>query len=144
MPCRLRAGAMAAGALLTALLTACAGPASAARADPTAATHTPSPSGLTQGQPAAVFLRFERGSTLLDAEHRASLVPILERLRADPRAIATITSHAVRMEFETARARAAAVRRVLTTQGTARRRIRVVNAGMAAGADPEVVRVQVR
>ena len=91
-----------------------------------------------------VLLRFERGVTGLDADQHVQLTPVLERLRAAPRAVVTITSHAPRMEFEVARARAAAVRRAIMGQGIAARRIRVVNAGMAAGADPDAVLVRVR
>jgi outer membrane protein OmpA-like peptidoglycan-associated protein len=91
-----------------------------------------------------LLLRFERGESSLDADHYAQLAPVLERLRTDPRAVVTITSHAQRMAFEIARARAASVRRAIMGQGIAARRIRVVNAGMAAGVDPDVVQLRVR
>ena len=140
MPCRPLAGAVAAGLLLIA-------PLAAEAAIPPPPTHIQAPATLIpapEPERRMIRLRFERGVTALDADQHAQLAPVLERLRADPRAIAIITSHAERMAFETARARAAAVRRAIMGQGIAARRIRVVNAGLAAGADPDAVLVRVR
>jgi type IV pilus biogenesis protein CpaD/CtpE len=75
---------------------------------------------------------------------RASLGPVLDRLFANPRAMVTITSYSERTDLATAGPRAAAMRDVLTEQGVAARRIRVVNAGMLANADSDVVPVQLR
>lgn len=138
---RMPPGALAAILLfLSPLLAACAqttpAEAAPAPADPSAGPAT------AQGR--VVVVRFDAGSSELNATARASLTPVLEQLRADPRSVATITSYAERMEFEAARARAAAVRRLLTGQGVTPRRIRVVNAGMTARTDPQVVQVQVR
>ena len=69
---------------------------------------------------------------------------MLERAAANPRALVTITSYSERTDLATARARTAAIRSVLTEQGVAARRVRVVNAGMMANAEAEVVQVQLR
>jgi type IV pilus biogenesis protein CpaD/CtpE len=75
---------------------------------------------------------------------RAGLGPLLERAAANPRALVTITSYSERTDLATARARASAVRSALTEQGVAARRIRVVNAGMMANAESDVVQLQLR
>lgn len=138
MPCRLLPGALAAGLLLI------AAPFAAATITPSP-IRTPAPASLIPPpERPVVQLRFESGAAGLDAGQHLQLAPVVERLRADPRAIVTITSHAQRMEFAIARARAAAVRRAIMGQGIAARRIRVVNAGMGAGADPDMVLVRVR
>jgi hypothetical protein len=144
MPCRLLAGAMIAGRFLAMPLTAGAeATAPPARTEP-CSTLIPQP----EAERRVVMLRFERRETGLDANHYAQLAPVLGRLRGGPRAIVivivTITSHAERMAFEVARARAAAVRRAIMGQGIAARRIRVVRAGMVAGVDPQAVQMRVR
>ncbi|WPB86519.1 OmpA family protein [Sediminicoccus rosea] len=92
----------------------------------------------------AASVRFAPGSSSLDEAGQASLAPILARLLAEPRSVATIITHAAGMDFSVARARAMAVRRALTGRGIPGRRIRIVNAGMSRGAEPGVVLVRVR
>ena len=140
MPCRLIAGTMAAGLFLAPSLAV---PAQRDASLPRPLSRT-SLIQLPEPDRRQVLLRFARGVMGLDADQYAELAPILERLRAEPRAIVTITSHAERMAFGIARARAAAVRRAIMGQGIAARRIRVVNAGMVAGVDPDVVQIRVR
>lgn len=124
------------------LLAACAQtPPPAPPRPPPVPVAAPTPP-TSDGRVAAV--RFEPGTSTLTPTARAELGPLLERLEANPRALVTITSYSERSDLATARARAAAVRVLLTTQGVAARRIRVVNAGMMAGADVDVVQVQVR
>ena len=148
LPRMLPSGLAAALLFLAPLLAACAQTAPPEAAPPPAAIPYAFPADTSAAPMTAqgrmVVVRFDAGSSELNAAARASLTPVVEQLRADPRAVATITSYAERMEFEAARARAAAVRRVLTGQGVTARRIRVVNAGMTASADPRVVQVQVR
>lgn len=132
------AGAFAA----TALLAACAQtpPPPPPRPAPVPVAAPTPPTG--DGRVAAV--RFEPGTSTLTPMALASLGPLRERLAANPRALVTITSYSERTDLATARARANAVRSALTEQGVAARRIRVVNAGMLANADPDVVQVQLR
>lgn len=124
------------------LLAACAQtpPPQPPRATPAPVAAPTPPTG--DGRVAAV--RFEPGSQALTPMARAGLGPLLERLEANPRALVTITSYSERTDLATARARANAVRRALTEQGIAARRVRVVNAGMITNAESDVVQVQLR
>lgn len=99
---------------------------------------------LPTGDGRVAAVRFEPGMSNLTATGRASLAPVLDRLMANPRSPVTITSYSPRTDIMSSRARTTAVRAALTEQGIAAGRIRVVNAGMMANADPDVVQVQVR
>ncbi|MEI6160748.1 MAG: OmpA family protein, partial [Roseococcus sp.] len=99
---------------------------------------------LPTGDGRVAAVRFDPESSNLTPMARASLGPVLDRLMANPATPVTITSYSERTDMARARARTAAVRSMLTERGVASRRIRTVNAGIMANADPDVVQVQVR
>ena len=99
---------------------------------------------LPTGDGRVAAVRFDPDSSNLTPMARASIGPVLDRLMANPSQPVTITSYSERTDMARARARTAAIRSVLTERGVANRRIRVVNAGMMANSDADVVQVQVR
>lgn len=127
-----------------ALLAACAQTPPAPPPRPTPAPVPVAAPAPPTGDGRVATIRFEPGASALLPAGRASLGPVMDRLMANPRSPVTITSYSPRNDMMTSRARTAAVRSALTEQGIAARRIRVVNAGMMANADAEVVQVQVR
>ncbi|UPY35645.1 CpaD family pilus assembly lipoprotein [Sediminicoccus sp. KRV36] len=132
-------GAFAAAALLAAC----------AQEPPPPPPRPPAPApvaapALPTGDGRVAAIRFDAGTSNLTPMARASLGPVLDRLMANPRSPVTITSYSERMDLAMSRARTATVRSALAQHGVAGSRIRVVNAGMMANADPDVVQVQVR
>lgn len=138
MSLKIVSGAFAALALLAACAQTPPPPRPAPPPVPVAAPAAPTGDGRV------ATIRFEPGTSTLTPAGRASLGPVMDRLMANPRSPVTITSYSPRNDMMTSRSRTAAVRSALTEQGIAARRIRVVNAGMMANADAEVVQVQVR
>jgi type IV pilus biogenesis protein CpaD/CtpE len=132
-------GALAAAALLAACAQTPPPPPPARPAPPPVAAPA-----LPTGDGRVAAVRFDPGATNITPMGRATLGPVLDRLMANPRSPVTITSYSERMDIANSRARTAAVRSALTQHGVASNRIRVVNAGMLANADPDVVQVQVR
>jgi type IV pilus biogenesis protein CpaD/CtpE len=131
-------GALAAAALLAACAQTPPPPPPRPAPAPVAAPAPPT----GDGRIAAV--RFDAGTSNLTPMARASLGPVLDRLMANPRSPVTITSYSERTDMARSRARTATIRTMLTEHGVAGNRIRTVNAGMMANADPDVVQVQVR
>ncbi|WP_207540838.1 OmpA family protein [Sabulicella rubraurantiaca] len=131
---------------VTALLAACANPAPPARpvtyAPPVAAA--PPPPAAPTGDGRVTHLRFDPRSGTLPDEAMVNLGPAVDRLNDNPRARVTITTYANRDGTQVARSRAQAIRQAMIERGIAANRIRIVNAGMARGADPEMVQVAVR
>ncbi|MCW8087471.1 OmpA family protein [Sabulicella glaciei] len=132
---------------VTALLAACANPAPPARpvapqSAPVAAA--PPPPAAPTGDGRVTHVRFDPTSSTLPDEAMANLGPAVDRLNDNPRTRMTITTYANRQGTQVARSRAQAIRQAMIERGIPANRIRVVNAGMARGAEPDMVQVAVR
>ncbi len=125
------------------LLAACADPAPPAR--PVVQAPPPMPAAapvqMPTGDGRVTTLNFTAGMTDFDA---ARLNGTLERLNANPRAVATIATYSNRAGMDVARSRARAVRQALLDRGIAPNRVRIVNGGMVRGADADAVQITVR
>lgn len=130
-----------AGFAAIALFAACAETPPPARPIPQAAPVPPP--AMPTGDGRIATLNFMPMSAALSQMSSANLALVTERLMANPRSRAMITTYAGPNDSAIARERGVAVRQALLDRGVTADRIRVTNARMTRGAAADGVQVQV-